>query len=141
MTAISGLISSKTHAKRIRHSAQPRLRSLPSAQELKTFVTGLVKLRLRLSEHDNGIRFTAMGLVGIPGVCQLRLLPGGKSLLFIDGRGGVTLCQIKLECGQVSPPVVTNIKYDQRIIFGTGWSRLLTATAPCPILVHKQGEE
>ena len=43
-----------------------------------------------------------MGLVGIPGVCQLRLLPGGKSLLFLDGRGGVTLCQIKLEYGQVS---------------------------------------
>lgn len=119
-------------------SATPALTSL-SAQKLRTFVTGLIKLRLRWNKGGNETDFAAKGLVGVPGVCELRLLPGGESVIFINGRGGVTLRRIKLEDGQVSLPVVADIKYDQRVVVGPGWSRLLTSTSPCPILVHKQG--
>lgn len=120
-------------------SATPPLTSL-SAEELKNFVTGRVKLRLRWDKDDNENGFAAEGLIGIPGVCQLRLLPGGKFMLIIDSRGGVTLHRIKLEDGQVSLSVVANIKYD-KIVVGCGWSKLLTTVSPCPILIHKQGNE
>ena len=61
-------------------------------------------------------------------------------MLIIDSRGGVTLHRIKLEDGQVSLSVVANIKYD-KIVVGCGWSKLLTTVSPCPILIHKQGNE
>jgi len=119
-------------------SATPPLTSL-SAQELKTFVTGRVKLRLRWDKDDGD--FVTNGLVGISGVCELRLLPGGKSMVVVGNRGGVTLRRIELEDGQVSLPVVANVNYEQKIIIGVGWSKLLTAMSPCPILVHKQGNK
>ena len=84
-------------------SATPPLSCL-SAQELKTFVAGRVKLRLRWDkDHSN---FFAKGLFGIHGVCEFRLLPGGKSVIVISGCGGVMLRRIELEDSQASPPVV-----------------------------------
>jgi hypothetical protein len=68
-------------------------------------------------------------------------LPGGKSVLVIDNRGGVTLRRIELEDDRVSLPIVANIEYDQRIISGPWWSKLLTVMLPCPILVHRQGNK
>ena len=121
-------------------TATPALTSL-STQELKTFVTGLVKLRLRWDKDGNENGFAAKSTTGVPGISELKLLPGGKSVLFIDSRGGVEMRRIKLEDGQVSLPLVANIKYDQKTTFGTGRSRLLTATSPCPILIHIQGTE
>lgn len=121
-------------------SATPALASL-TTQELKTLVTRPVKLRLRWIKDDGQSGFAAKGLVGVPSICQLRLLPGGKSLLFIDGRGDVTLRRIKFEDGQVSLPIVASIEYNRRITVGPGWSQLLTAMSPYPILLHKQGTE
>lgn len=121
-------------------AATPALPSL-TAQELKTFVTGIIKLRLRWDNDSDENRFAEKGVIGVPGACELKLLPGGRSVIFIDGHGVVKMCRIQLRGGQVSLPVVANIKYDQRTIFGPGWSRLLTAMSPCPILVHKQGSE
>ena len=121
-------------------SATPPLTSL-SAQELKTFVTGRVKLRLRWDKGDNENGLITKGLTGIPGMRGFNLLPGGKSLLVVGDRGDVTLWRIELEGGHVSLPVVANIKYDQRIIVGPGWSKLLVAMSPCPILIHKQGNK
>ena len=121
-------------------TATPTLTSL-STQELKTFVTGVVKLRLRWDKEGDELGFAAKAVIGVPGISELKLLPGGKSLLFIDGRGGVEMCRIKLEVGQVSLPRAANIKYDQKTVFGTGWSRLLTAMSPCPILIHTLGTE
>ena len=51
------------------------------------------------------------------------------------------LRRIELEDSQASPPVVANVNYDQRIIIEPGWSKLLTAMSPRPILVHKQGNK
>ena len=121
-------------------SATPPLTSL-SAQELKTFVTGRVELRLRWDKGDNENGLTMKGLTGIPGMGELNLLPGGKSLLVIGDRGDVTLHRIELEGGHVSLPVVANVKYDQRITVGHGRNKLLIAMSPCPILIHKQGNK
>ena len=62
-------------------------------------------------------------------------------MIVIGNRGGVTLRRIELEDGQVSLPVVANVNYDQRVTVGLGWSKLLTAMSPCPILIHKQGSK
>ena len=67
------------------------------------------------------------------------LLPGGKSLLIIDNRGGVTLRRVKMEDSEVSLPVVANIEPDQNVTFGPGRRRLLTTMTPCPMLIHTQG--
>ena len=106
---------------------------------MKTFVTGRVKLRLRW-DNDNS-DFTAKGLAEITGKCELWLLPGGKSVAVIDNRGGVTLRRIELEDGQVSLPIVANINHEEKDITGLGWSKLLTAMSPCPILIYKQNHE
>lgn len=119
-------------------SATPPLISL-SAQELKTFVTCWVKLRLRWDKRDDENGFVEKGLIELPGVNELRLMPGGRSVLVIGSRGGVTMRRIELDDGQVSLPVVASVKYDQKIIVGLGWNKLLTAISPCPILVHRQG--
>ncbi|KAF9653264.1 hypothetical protein BDM02DRAFT_3265514 [Thelephora ganbajun] len=118
--------------------ATPPLTSLP-AQELKTFVTGRVKLCLRWDKGADEDGFVTKGLIELPGVCHLKLLPGGKSLLVIDNRGGVTLRNIRLGDGQVSLPIVASINPDQMVTARPGRSKLLTATSPCPILVHCQG--
>ena len=106
-------------------------------QELKTFVTGWAKLRLRWDKDGGENDFAAKGLAEFPGVEELRLLPGGKSVLVIGG-SEVTLCRIKLEDGQLSLPVVSTFPCDQATI---GWSELLIAMSPCPILTHRQGEK
>ena len=62
-------------------------------------------------------------------------------MIVIGDRGGVTLRRIELVDSQVSLPVVANINYDQRVIVGIGWSKLLVAMSPCPILIHKQRNE
>jgi len=121
-------------------SATPPLTSL-SVHELKTFVIGRIKLRLLWDRGDEENGFATMGLIGVPEVCELKLLPGGKSVLVINGRGGVTLRRIELEDGQVSLPVVANVEYDQGIIAGLGWNKLLTAMSPSPVLVHRQGNK
>ena len=92
-----------------------------SAPELHTLVTGRIKLRLRQNlRHGKDVGFAEKGLVGIGAVCNLTLLPGGKSLLAIDSRGGVTLRRIELRDGQAALPVVTNIKSDKTTSFGVG---------------------
>ena len=119
--------------------ATPLLTSL-SAQEIRAFVVGWIKLRRRWNNsYTHNLGFAVKGSVGIPGVCNLMLLPGGKTLLAIDSRGGMTLRRIKLEDGQAAFPVVTSIKFEQRTFFGPGRNTLLTMMSPCPVLVHSQG--
>ena len=112
-----------------------------SAQESKTFVTGWVRLRLRWNKGDNENDFVAKGLLGISGVKKLLLLPGGKTVRVIGDYGSVSLYRIELKDGRASLPIVANLKYDQRVIFGPKWNKLLTATSPCPILIRRQGDE
>ena len=64
-------------------SATPPLASF-SPQALKTIVIGRVKLRLRWDKDPKENDFAAMGLVGFRGVEELRLLPGGKSMLVMS---------------------------------------------------------
>ena len=97
--------------------------------------------RLRWNKGDNENGFVAKGLLGISGVRKLLLLPGGKTVLVISDYGSVSLCQIELKDGRASLPIVANFKYDQRVIFGPKWNKLLIATSPCPILVRRQGDE
>ena len=128
-----------------RPSAQichPPLTSL-STQELKTFVTGRAKLRLRWDKRDYQIKkdFAAKSLIRIPGVRRLRLLPGGKSVLVIDNHGNVALHRIEFKDDQVSLPFVANLKCDQEAIVAAGQSELLTAMSPCPFLVHRLGNK
>jgi hypothetical protein len=87
---------------------------------------------------ENGL--AAKGVIGMPGVREFRLLPGGKSLIVIDNRGGMTLRRITLEGGQASLPVVASVERDKRRTMGS-WNRLLTAMSPCPILVHERATE
>ena len=115
--------------------ATPPLTSL-LAQELKTFVTRWAKLRLRWDTDNEDLGFNSKGLLSIPGGCRLKLLPGGKSLLVIDSRGGVSLRRIELGNGKVSLPVVTSIDSKQDAGVGLGWNQLLTTMSPCPILIH-----
>ena len=111
-----------------------------SAPELQTLVTGRIKLPLHQDlKRGKDVGFTVKGLVGIDAICNLTLLPGGKSLLAIDSRGGVTLRRIELRDGQAALSVVANIKSDQTTSFGVGWRKSLTAMSPCPILVHARG--
>ena len=117
--------------------ATPPLTCL-SAQDLKTFVTGWVKLRLRWNEDDDGSDFVAKGLIGIPGVHELRLLPGGKTVLVINNHGGIALHRIELKDDQVSLPIVANLRYDQRVTAEPRWNKLLIAMSPCPVLIHRQ---
>jgi hypothetical protein len=127
--------------------ATPPLTSL-STPELKTLVTGFVKMRIRWGKvsgprcskrfDENGL--AAKGVIGMPGVREFRLLPGGKSLIVIDNRGGMTLRRITLEGGQASLPVVASVERDKRRTMGS-WNRLLTAMSPCPILVHERATE
>ena len=123
-----------------RPSAQichPPLTSL-STQELKTFVTGRAKLRLRWDKRDYQIKkdFAAKSLIRIPGVRRLRLLPGGKSVLVIDSRDEVALHRIEFKGNQVSLSLVVNIKCDRAVVMARQ-SELLTAMSPCPILVRR----
>lgn len=117
--------------------ATPPLTSL-SAQELKSFVTGWIKLRLRWGHDQTNLGFATKGVVGIPRVCRLMLLPGGKSLLVIDGRGGLAIRRVELELGRVFLPVVANFESDKWLTPEPGQNKLLIATSPCPILVRAQ---
>ena len=123
-------------------SATPPLTSL-SVQELKTFVTGRVKLRLRWDKRDYQIKkdFTAKSLIRIPGVRRLRLLPGGKSVLVIDNHRSVALHRIEFKDDQVSLPLVANLKCDQETIIAIRQSELFTAMSPCPFHVHRLGNK
>ena len=118
-------------------SATPPLPSL-SAQELKTFVTGRVKLRLRWNKDAKENDFAAMGLVEVPGVEDLRLLPGGKSMLIMSHCEGATLRRVKFEDGRVSLPVVA--KFPRSLSTFWRW-QLLTAMSPCPILAQREEDE
>ena len=126
------------------HQAYPELRSAKppltflSAQELKSFVVGWIKLRFRRDNGQSDLGFSAKGLVGIPRVYRVMLLPGGKSLLAIDNRGGLALRRIELEDGQVSLPVVANIKSEEWLDFEPGQNKLLITMSPYPILVRVQ---
>ena len=120
--------------------ATPPLTSL-SARKLKTLATGWVKLRLRWDKDGSENDFVAKGLTAIHRADRLWLLPGGKSVLTIDNRGGVTLRRIELEDNQISLPIVTNVKHDQWTDGVAGRGVLLTTMSPCPILVHRQGKE
>jgi hypothetical protein len=91
-----------------------------------------------LGKIFNEAGFTADSVIGMPGVCEFRLLPGGKSMIIIDNRCDMALHWIELEDSQVSLPTVVSVKYDQRAIVGPDWSKLLTAMSPCPILIHRQ---
>ena len=96
--------------------ATPPLTSL-SAHELKTLVTGRIKLRLRLKNgyHDRGF--------------------------IIKGNVGITLRRIELRDRLVPLPIVANIESNQQVAFGLGRSKLLTTMEPCPILVqHTQSK-
>ena len=74
-----------------------------SAQEIRTFVVDWIKLHHRWDNCSGaGDGFAGKELVGIPGVCNLMLLPGGKSLLAIDRRGGITLYRINMADRRVS---------------------------------------
>ena len=118
--------------------ATPPLASL-SAQELKSFVIGQIKLRLRWDTNQDDLGFAARGLARIVDVRNLCLLPGGKTLLAFDNRGSITLRRIKLVDGQVALPVVASFESDRGIIvFRHEQSKLLTTTSPCPILVHNK---
>ena len=123
-------------------SATPPLTSL-SAQELKSFVTGRVKLRLRWDKGDDENGFAAKHLIGIPGVRQLRLLPGGKSVLVIDNYGGVALHRIEFKDDKVFLPLVANVNLecDQEAIVMAMRSELLTAMSPYPIFIHRLGNK
>ena len=59
-------------------------------------------------------------------------------MIVMSNRGGVTLRRIELEDGQVSLSVVADVDCYHRNIFGLGWTKLLTAMSPCPILIHEQ---
>ena len=116
-------------------SATPPLNSL-SVQELKAFVIGWDKLRLRWDRADGVDGFAAKGLVKFSAVDDVWLLPGGKSLLVI-GNSKVTLCRIELEDGQFSLRIVAKL----RLRGGrTGkWNELFSAMLPYPILIHESG--
>lgn len=115
--------------------ATPPLASL-STRELKTLVTGRARLRLRMENGHDNLGFAAKGLITIPARCDLILLPGGKHLLVIQYNGAIALRRIELKDGQVSLPVVTDIKSKGKLDLRTcGWSKLLTTMSPCPILV------
>ena len=118
-------------------SAIPPLTSL-STQELKTFVTRRAKLRLRWGKDDGENGLVTKGLVGIFGIRMLWLLPGGRSVLVIDNRRGLTLRRVELDDGRASLPIVANIEYDQEAIAGPEWFTLLTVMSPCPILIYSQ---
>ena len=116
--------------------ATPPLSSL-SVQELQTFVMGRAKLRRRFNEGDKNLDFAAKGVAHIPGRCDFLLLPGGRSLLAINSKGGnMTLHKIRLEDGQASLPVAARIKLGERVPDGVSWRMLLTATSPYPVLIH-----
>ena len=118
--------------------ATPPLASL-SAQELKSFVTGQIKLRLRWDTNRDDLGFAAKGLTRIVDARHLCLLPGGKTLLAFDNRGSVALRRVELVDGQVALPVVANFESNQgMIIFRYEQSKLLTTTSPCPVLVHNK---
>ena len=71
----------------------------------------------------------------IPGICKTMLLPGGRSLLAVDGSAGnVTLHRIRLEDDQVSLSVAANSKFDARAVSGLMKSRLFITTSPFPVL-------
>ena len=106
-----------------------------------TFVTRWIKLRLRWDTDNEDLSFNAKGLAGIPEVCRLTLLPGGRSLLVINKRGDVTLRRIELWNGQVSLPVVASIESERNAAFGLGHNQLLTTMSPCPILIHGQNNK
>jgi hypothetical protein len=109
-----------------------------SALELKNIVTGRIKLQLRWDKSETNLGFTTKGLLGIPRVCRFMLLPGGKSLLAIDNRGGLTLRRIELDHGKVSFPVVANLKSEEWLSPEPGQNKLLTTTSPCPTLIRAQ---
>jgi hypothetical protein len=116
--------------------ATPPLSSL-SVQELQTFVMGQAKLRRRFNEGYKNLGFTAEGVTEIPGRCTIMLLPGGRSLLAVNSKGGnMTLHRIRLEDGQASLPVAARINVGERVSDGILWKRLLTATSPCPVLIR-----
>jgi len=107
-------------------------------QELKAFVTGWDKLRLRWNRDDRANVFAAKGLVEFPAVEDVWLLPGGKSLLAIrDSK--VRLCRIELEDGQFSLSIVAKLRLGGGGM-GPGWTELLTATSPSPIFLYEQGK-
>ena len=115
-------------------SATPPLASL-SAQELKTFVTRRTRLRLRWDKDAKEDDFAAMGLVEFHGVEDLRLLPGGKSMLVISNFEGATLCRIEMHEDRVSLPVVAKLPRNRSA--PQQW-QLLTAMSPCPILAQRE---
>jgi hypothetical protein len=120
--------------------ATPPLTSM-SAKELKTFVTGRTKLRLRLKNGPNNHGFAARGVTVIPGICIPMLLPGGKHLLSMDYCEGTTLRRIELEDGQASLPVVARIKLDQQMLLGAESCQLFLTMSPHPIFLHVQMTE
>ena len=119
--------------------ATPPLTSL-SAQELKGFIAGWINLRFRWEKDHTNFGFTKKGVVGIPGPCCLFLLPGGKTLLTIDDRGGLALRRIEMVDGRVSLPSVATIESDKVLVFKPGRNKLITTTSPSPILVRGQSD-
>lgn len=116
-------------------SATPPLTVSLSAQELKTFVINRVKLHYIWDRDEYEYGFTTRSMVEFSAVRGVWLFPGGKSLVVI-GDYEVTLCRIELEDGKFSLPIVTKLPYGPKTI---GWSELLTAMSPSPILLYKQG--
>jgi hypothetical protein len=119
--------------------AMPPLTSL-STKELKTLVINRAKLCRGFSNDHNNFGFAAQGITRVPRVCNILLMPGGKSLLAIDNEG-VTLYRIGLEGDRASLSVRASVKFSQRTGFGVGRSTLITTASPCPILVHDQRNE
>ena len=114
--------------------ATPPLASL-SVQELKAFVTGWDKLRLRWNRDDRANVFAAKGLVGFSAIENVWLLPGGRFLLVIS-KSKMKLCQIKLDNGRFSLPVAAKFRFGGEV---PRCSELLTAMSPCPILIYWSG--
>ena len=82
-----------------------------STEDIKTFVIGRMKLRRHFNDGNKNLGFAAESTAEIPGMCDLMLLPGGRSLLIINDDEGdaVTLHRIELEDDQASLPVAANI--------------------------------
>ena len=84
-----------------------------------------MKLRCRFNDGNKHLGFAVESTTEIPGICDLTLLPGGRSLLAINDDEGdvVALHRIELEDGQASLPVVANIGLGGRPECTFVWSK------------------
>ena len=116
----------------------PPLASL-STEDIETCVIGRMKLLRRFNDGNNNLDFAAEVATEIPGICDLILLPGGRSLPAISDQDDAVLHRIGLEDGQASLPVAANIKLGGRPEYTFVWNKLLVTMSPCPVLICFRG--